>query len=207
MKKGYWINHVLDIKDPKKFFAYTEASKPMFQGDNQYGAQLKAFGPVAASVIGESVQHAAVIEFDSIQAAIDFWDDADYAAARTLMGSIDDESAAVDRRICCIEAEPLVLSPGQGIWINHVHEIVDEAAFFAYANASMAHFQGASFGPVIHQHAGKQQIQLAAALSFDSGETALNIYNTPEYRTARAAGGMANSEGHVVNRTICAVTI
>ena len=71
----------------------------------------------------------------------------------------------------------------------------------------MAHFQGASFGPVINQHDGQQQIQLAAALSFDSGETALNIYNTPEYRTARAAGGMANGEGHVVNRTICAVTI
>ena len=66
----------------------------MFQGDNQYGAQLKAFGPGAASVIGENVQYAAVIEFDSIQAAIDFWDDTDYAAARTLMGSVDDESAS-----------------------------------------------------------------------------------------------------------------
>lgn len=205
MKKGYWINHVLEVKDQTKFFAYADASKPLFQGDNKYGAHLKAFGPVSASVIGENVQFAAIVEFDSVQAAMDFWDDPAYVATRSLMGSTDDESAVVDRRICCIEADRLSLSPGQGIWINHVHEIIDEAAFFAYANASMTHFTAASFGPVVHQHAGQQQIQLAAALAFDSAQTALDIYSTPAYRRARAAGGMAAGEAHVVKRTICAL--
>ena len=64
--------------------------------------------------MGESVQSAAVIEFDSVHAAIDFWDDPGYVATRSLMGPTDDESAVVDRRVCCIEAEPLIVSPGQG---------------------------------------------------------------------------------------------
>ena len=203
--KGYWINHVLDVKDPDRFMAYADASGPLFQGDNKYGAQLKLFGPVAASVIGEAVQHAAVVEFESLQAAIDFWDDPEYAAARALMGA--DESAVVDRRVCCIEAAPFTVVPGQGVWVNHVHEIVDEAAFFAYANASMQHFSSASFGPVMHQHAGQQRIQLAAVLGFDHVDRAVHVYSTPEYREARAAGGMADSEAHVVHRTICAVSV
>ena len=203
--KGYWINHVLEIKDPKRFGAYSEACIPMLQGDNKYGAKLVLFGPVAATVLGSPVQYAAVAEFDSIQAAIDFWDDADYAAARELMGPLDDESVVVDRRVCCIEGEPLTVTPKHGFWLNHVHEIVDEAAFFAYAEASMPHFTCATFGPVVRQHAGAQKIQLAAALGFDSIDKATGIYPTPEYRAALAAGGMEEGEGHVVNRTICAI--
>ena len=205
--KGYWINHVLDIKDPERFGAYAEASMPMFQGDNRYGARIVLFGPVAATVLGDPVQYAAVAEFDSVQAAIDFWDDPDYAAARALMGPLDDESDVVDRRVCCIEAEPLTVSPKQGFWLNHVSEIVDEAAFFAYAEASMPHFTCVSFGPVVHQHAGKQQIQLAAALGFDNIGKATGIYHTPEYGAALAAGGMDGGESHVVNRTICAIEV
>ena len=91
--KGYWINHVLEIKDPERFSAYAEASMPMFQGDNKYGARIVLFGPVAATVLGDPVQYAAVAEFDSVQAAIDFWDDPDYAAARALMGSASTASA------------------------------------------------------------------------------------------------------------------
>jgi len=205
--KGYWINHVLDIKDPERFGAYAEASMPMFQGDNKYGARIVLFGPVAATVLGDPVQYAAVAEFDSVQAAIDFWDDPDYAAARALMGPPDDESAVVVRRVCCIEGEPLTVTPKQGFWLNHVHEIIDEAAFFDYAEASMPHFTCVSFGTVVHQHAGEQKIQLAAALGFDSISKATGIYHTPEYGAALAAGGMEGGEGHVVNRTICAIEV
>ena len=203
--KGYWINHVLEIKDPERFGAYAEASIPMLQSDNKYGARLVLFGPVAATVLGNPVQYAAVAEFDSIQAAIDFWDDADYAAARALMGSLDDESAVVDRRVCCIEGEPLTVTPKQGFWLNHVHEIVDEAAFYAYAEASMPHFSCTTYGPVVYQHTGTQKIQFAAALGFDNLDKATGIYSTPEYKAALATGGMEEGEGHVVNRTICAI--
>ena len=203
--KGYWINHVLDIKDPVRFGSYVEASQPMFQGNNQYGAKLMLLGPVAATLTGKPVQYAAIVEFDSVKAAIDFWNDPQYAATRALMGPLDDESAVVDRRVCCIEAEPLTVSPGQGFWLNHVQEIIDDSAFFSYAEASLPHFTCAGFGPVVHQHTGEQKIQLAAALGFDSIGTATTIYATPEYRAALAAGNMESGESHVVNRTICAI--
>ena len=150
---------------------------------------------------------AAGAEVDTGQAAIDFWDDPDYAAARALMGPRDDESAVVDRRVCCIEGEPLNVTPKQGFWLNHVHEIIDEAAFFDYAEASMPHFTCVSFGTVVHQHAGEQNIQLAAALGFDSISKAMEIYYSPEYGAALAAGGMEGDETHVVPRTICAIEV
>ncbi len=205
--KGYWINHVLEIKDPERFSAYAEASMPMFQGDNKYGARIVLFGPVAATVLGAPVQYAAAAEFDSVQAAIDFWDDPDYAAARALMGPLDDESAVVYSRVCRIVFDPRTATPKHGFWLNHVHEIIDEAAFFDYAEASMPHFRCVSFGTVVHQHAGEQKIQLAAALGFDSISKAKGIYHTPEYRAALAAGGMEGGEAHVVNRTICAIEV
>ena len=70
--KGYWINHVVEIKNHERFFAYAEASKSMFAGDNKYGALMKVFGSVTATLKGAPVSHAALVEFDSIQAAIDF---------------------------------------------------------------------------------------------------------------------------------------
>ena len=205
--KGYWINHVVDIKNPELFGAYAEASKPLFQGDNKYGAKLVIFGPVSATVLGDPLQYAAVAESNTVQDAIDFWDDPEYAAARELMGSKGDESAVVDRRACCIEGEPLKIAPGQGFWLNHVHEIVDETAFFSYAEASMSNFISTSFGMVVHQHAGKQKIQLAAALGFESINKATGIYHTAEYGEALAAGGMEEKEDEVVKRTICAVEV
>ena len=88
--KGYWVNHVIEIKDQEKFAAYASASEPMFKGDNKYGATMKVFGPVEATLKGDAVSHAALVEFDSVQAAIDFWDDPDYAATRALLGPLED---------------------------------------------------------------------------------------------------------------------
>ena len=205
--KGYWINHVVEIKDPERFGAYAEASKPMFQGDNEYGAKILLFGPVAATILGDPVQYAAVVEFDTVQAAVEFWDDSEYAAARALMGPPDDESNVVDRRVCCIEGESLIVNPKQGFWVNHVHEIKNETAFWQYAEASLPHFTSVTYGKVVHQHAGEQKIQLAAALGLVSVSRAMSIRETPEYEPALAAGGMVGGEGHVVSRTICAIEV
>ena len=203
--KGYWINHVLEIKDEQRFADYVAASKPLLQGDNAYGAELKLFGTVSETVQGDPAQFAALVEFDSIGAAIDFWEDEEYAAARALMGSTEDETPVVDRRVCCIEAEPLQIRSGQSFWLNHVHEILDENAFFAYADASMKHFSGTIFGPVVHQHAGQQPIRMAAALGFATADQADTIYRTQGYQEALAAGGMTDGESQVVKRTICAI--
>ncbi len=67
------------------------------------------------------------------------WDDPDYAAARSIMGLLNDESVVVDRRVCCIEGEPLTVSQDQSFWLNHVHKIIDESAFWRYAESSMQH--------------------------------------------------------------------
>ncbi|MEK9877598.1 MAG: DUF1330 domain-containing protein [Betaproteobacteria bacterium] len=203
--KGYWINHVIEIKDRDKFFAYATASESMFTGENKYGALMKVFGPVAATLKGEPVSHAALVEFDSIQAAIDFWNDPEYAATRAYLGPLDDESSTVERRVCCIEAEEIIISPNQWFWLNHVSEIINEEAFFKYANASLGHFNVAAFGPVVHQHAGREAIQLAAALGFTSENDALHVRETESYKYALAEGGMADGESNVVNRTICAL--
>ena len=69
---------------------------------------------------------------------------------------------------------------------------------------ALEHFNVA-FGPVVHQHAGSQAIQLAAALGFSDGSMALNVRETESYRSALAKGGMAENESNVVNRTICAL--
>ena len=118
-----------------------------------------------ATLKGDPVAFCAVIEFPSVQAAIDCWDDPeDYAEARALLG--DPETAVVDRRVCVIEADPLPeLKPGQGFWcwrsvefgvasiassstpscdafhthrINHVHAVKDQEKFMAYAGPAMA---------------------------------------------------------------------
>ena len=203
--KGYWINHVVEIKDRDKFFAYASASESMFTGDNKYGALMKVFGPVSATLKGDAVSHAALVEFNTIQAAIDFWNDPDYAATRAHLGPLDDESSTVERRVCCIEAEEIAISPNQWFWLNHVSEIRDEEAFFKYANASLGNFNVAAFGPVVHQHAGSQRIQFAAALGFTSEDMALNVRGTESYKSALAEGGMVDGESHVVSRTICAL--
>ena len=205
--KGYWINHVLEVKDAGRFKAYADAAGPLLNGDNKYGATMLMRSPVRDTLKGSPVQAAAVVEFDSVQAAIDFWDDTDYAKTRLLMGPLDDETAVVDRRVCCIEAETLTAAAGQGFWINHVHEIVDETAFFSYADASMEHFTSAIYGPVVHQHTGDQKIQLAAALGLESLHAALNTYSSPSYQTGLEVFGMAADERSVVNRTICAIEV
>ena len=71
----------------------------------------------------------------------------------------------------------------------------------------MSNFISTSFGMVVHQHAGKQKIQLAAALGFESINKATGIYHTAEYGVALAAGGMKEKEDEVVKRTICAVEV
>ena len=203
--KGYWINHVLEIKDETRFGAYAEASKPLLEGSNKYGAEMKLFAPVSSTIVGAPVQYAALVEFESVQAAVDFWTDDEYLAARALMGSVEDETPVVDRRVCCIEADPIMVSPGQGFWLNHVHEIRNREAFYDYAQASMSHFSSAGFGPVVHQHAGTESVELAAALGFSHSEDALEIYRTFGYKKALNVGGMADSEADIVDRTICAV--
>ena len=144
-----------------------------------------------------------------MKAAIDCWDDEeDYAEARKLLG--DPETDVVDRRVCVIEAAPLPeLKPGQGFWINHVHAVKDQEKFMAYAGPAMALTTSATFGPVVHQHVGagatSYSVAFAAAFGFESAQAGLDLPATEAYQAAKAAGGMAESEDDVVDRTVCVI--
>jgi uncharacterized protein (DUF1330 family) len=111
-KKGYWIIHLLAIKDEAKFFEHLSLAN----SKTKYGGKTRIFAPVKATLKGDPVAFCAVIEFPSVQAAIDCWDDEeDYAEARKLLG--DPETDVVERRVSVIEAGPLPeLKPGQGFW-------------------------------------------------------------------------------------------
>ena len=117
VKKGYWINHIVEIKDEAKYSAYVEASLSTFAPGNKYGAKILVSGPVAKTLKGDdNIELAALVEFDSVQAAIDVWEDPDYVAARAAMGDTKDERSVVERRICVIEASPITeeIHPGDG---------------------------------------------------------------------------------------------
>ena len=78
-KKGYWIIHLLSIKNEEKFFAHLSLAN----SKTKYGGKTRIFAPVKATLKGDPVAFCAVIEFPSVQAAIDCWDDEeDYAEAR-----------------------------------------------------------------------------------------------------------------------------
>jgi len=204
-KRGYWIVHLISIKDQEVFFKHLAKANE----GTKYGGLTRVFAPVKKTLRGEPVEFCAVIEFPSVKAAIGCWDDMeDYAAARAILG--EDETKVVERRVCVIEADPLPdLKPGQGFWINHVEEIVDQTAFFAYANASMHCFTSTHFGPVVKQLIGSPTMVLAAVLGFDSPQAAIECYEggSADYKSAKEAGGMSigGDENHVVKRTICVV--
>ena len=112
MISAHRIIHILAIKDEEKFFAHLTLAN----SKTKYGGKTRIFAPVKQTLKGDPVAFCAVIEFPSVQTAIDCWDDPeDYAEARALLG--DPETAVVDRRVCVIEADPLPeLKPGQGFW-------------------------------------------------------------------------------------------
>ena len=204
-KKGYWIIHLLALKNEEKFFAHLTLAN----SKTKYGGKTRIFAPVKATLKGDPVAYCAVIEFPSVKAAIDCWDDEDdYGAARKLLG--DPETDVVDRRVCVIEAEPLPeLKPGQGFWINHVHAVKDQEKFMAYAGPAMALTTSATFGPVVHQHVGAgataYSVQFAAAFGLESAQAGIDLPATDAYKAAKAAGGMAEGEDDVVDRTVCVI--
>ena len=66
-KKGYWIIHLLAIHDQEKFFAHLTLAN----SKTKYGGKTRIFAPVKATLKGDPVAFCAVIEFPSVQAAID----------------------------------------------------------------------------------------------------------------------------------------
>ena len=79
----------------------------------------------------------------------------------------------------------------------------------AYAGQSIPLFLSATMGPVVHQHVGagatSYTVAFAALFGLESAQAGLDMPANDAYKAAKAAGGMAEGEDDVVDRTICVI--
>ena len=78
MPKAYWIAHVT-VTDPDQYKHYASDAPIAF---NKYGATILARGGTSQQMEGSGRPRNVVIEFPSLQAALDCYSSAEYQAAR-----------------------------------------------------------------------------------------------------------------------------
>ena len=78
MHKAYWIAHVT-VTDPDQYKLYANAAPVAFK---KYGATILARGGAFQQMEGEGRPRNVVIEFPSLQAAIDCYNSPEYKAAK-----------------------------------------------------------------------------------------------------------------------------
>lgn len=77
MAKGYWIARV-DVRDAERYKDYVAAAKPAFE---KYGANFLARGGAFQRLEGDVRSRNVVIEFPSLQAAVDCYHSPEYQIA------------------------------------------------------------------------------------------------------------------------------
>ncbi|SDP35572.1 Uncharacterized conserved protein, DUF1330 family [Phyllobacterium sp. YR620] len=80
MPKGYWIAR-MDVKDPERYKDYIATAKPAFE---KYGANFLARGGAYHVLEGQARGRNVVIEFPSLQAALDCYNSPEYQAAKAI---------------------------------------------------------------------------------------------------------------------------
>ncbi len=80
MAKGYWIAHV-NVRDPERYKDYVAAARPAFE---KHGAKFLARGGPWRVMEGPERARNVVIEFPSLQAAIDCYESPEYQAAKAI---------------------------------------------------------------------------------------------------------------------------
>jgi uncharacterized protein (DUF1330 family) len=78
MAKGYWIAHVT-VTDPDQYKFYATDAVIAFQ---KYGATILARGGKSEQMEGDGRPRNVVIEFPSLQAAIDCYNSSEYQTAK-----------------------------------------------------------------------------------------------------------------------------
>ena len=84
MPKAYWIAHV-DVRDPERYKDYVATAKPAFE---RYGARFLARGGAFRTLEGQERARNVVIEFPSMQAALDCYNSPDYQAAKAIRTTV-----------------------------------------------------------------------------------------------------------------------
>ena len=93
MPKGYWIARV-DVRDPERYKDYVSTAKPAFE---RFGANFLARGGSFVELEGKARGRNVVIEFPSVQAAVDCYNSPEYqAAARIRQECADAEMVVVE---------------------------------------------------------------------------------------------------------------
>jgi uncharacterized protein (DUF1330 family) len=79
MPKGYWIAHVT-VTEPEQYKLYASAAPLAFK---KYGANILARGGNSQQMEGDGRPRNVVIEFPSLEAAIDCYNSPEYQSAKT----------------------------------------------------------------------------------------------------------------------------
>ncbi|MBN9037916.1 MAG: DUF1330 domain-containing protein [Rhizobiales bacterium] len=91
MAKGYWIAHV-DVRDPERYKDYVATAKPAFE---RHGAKFLARGGKWQAMEGKGRGRNVVIEFPSMQAALDCYNSAEYQAAKAIRITVADAEMVI----------------------------------------------------------------------------------------------------------------
>ncbi|MBP2532429.1 MULTISPECIES: DUF1330 domain-containing protein [Agrobacterium] len=86
MAKGYWIARV-DVRDSERYKDYVTTAKPAFE---RFGANFLARGGALTELEGKARARNVVIEFPSVQHAIDCYNSPEYQAAAKIRQEIAD---------------------------------------------------------------------------------------------------------------------
>lgn len=86
MAKGYWIARV-DVNDPERYKDYVSTAKPAFE---RYGAKFLVRGGEVHPLEGDARARNVVIEFASVQDALDCYNSDEYQAAKAIRVTVAD---------------------------------------------------------------------------------------------------------------------
>jgi len=86
MPKGYWIARI-DVKDTERYKDYISTARPAFE---RYGANFLARGGAYHVLEGQARGRNVVIEFPSLQAAVDCYNSPEYQAAKAIRIAVAD---------------------------------------------------------------------------------------------------------------------
>ena len=91
MPKGYWIARV-DVRDTERYKDYVSTAKPAFE---RFGANFLARGGNFTELEGTARARNVVIEFPSLQAAVDCYNSPEYQAAAKIRQEVADAEMVV----------------------------------------------------------------------------------------------------------------
>lgn len=91
MAKGYWIARV-DVRDSERYKDYVSTAKPAFE---RFGANFLARGGALTELEGKARARNVVIEFPSVQHAIDCYNSPEYQAAAKIRQEVADAEMVI----------------------------------------------------------------------------------------------------------------